>query len=63
MVVGVYREYTRLGGGRQARSTAQQKIRWNQLMCHVNKVIHDTNLEVHLLGDMNIDTLKWTQLG
>ena len=32
-------------------------------MCHVNKVIHDTNLEVHLLGDMNIDTLRWRQLG
>ena len=63
LVVGVYREYTRLGGGRIQRSTENQKKRWSQLMKHVNQVIHDTGQEVHILGDMNMDTLRWAQLG
>ena len=63
LVVGVYREYTRLGGGRVERSTERQKIRWSRLMKHVNQVIHDTGLECHILGDMNMDTLRWKQLG
>ena len=63
LVVGVYREWARLGEGRRSRHRDQQRLRWSQLMTQVNKVIHDTGLEVHILGDMNLNTLKWKQLG
>ena len=62
LVVGAYREFTRVGV-KGARSWGNQKIRWSKLLNRVSDVINDTGMECHLFGDLNLDTMKWPQLG
>ena len=62
LVVGAYREFKRLGE-ENGRSREQQKLRWSRLMSQINKVTLDRKIECHLLGDLNLDTMRWPQLG
>ena len=62
IVVGAYREHTRVGV-KGARAWTQQRSRWQKLMDQVHKVINDTGVELHLLGDLNLNTMRWSQLG
>ena len=62
LVVGAYREFKRLGE-ENGRSREQQKLRWSRLMKQLNKVILDRQIECHLIGDLNLNTKRWPQLG
>ncbi len=62
LICGAYREF-RLVGKKNSRTGAEQLVRWKKFMEMVSHVIHTTGLEVHLLGDLNLDTKRWPQLG
>ena len=62
MIIGVYREFKRLGVP-GSRDVSQQIIRWKRFMEQVNKYVTNTNNECHVMGDMNLNTEKWAQLG
>ena len=63
MIIGVYREFKRLKEGKRSRDVSQQIIRWRKFMDRVNTFVLRENIECHMLGDMNLNTEKWVQLG
>ena len=56
-----YREWQLLnqGADNSSQSMAQQQIRWLEFLDQWERAL-DTGLEVHTLGDMNINHLNWT---
>ena len=62
MIIGVYREFKRLKV-KGSRDVSQQIIRWRKFMARVNSFVTKEKIECHLLGDMNLNTEKWAQLG
>ena len=62
MVIGAYREFKRLGVAR-SRDVSQQIIRWDKFMDRVHNFVTDSKVECHLMGDLNLNTEKWPQLG
>ena len=61
IVIGAYREWKRLD--EKQRTYETQKKRWAKFLSRVNEFINNNNVEVHLLGDLNLDTMRWPQLG
>ena len=45
------------------RSYEKQKARWNKFMDRVSNFVNSVSCGVHLLGDLNLDTIRWPQLG
>ena len=62
IIVGAYREFKRIGE-KDGRSRENQKKRWTKLLDKVNEVINNRNIELHLMGDLNLDLNRWPQLG
>ena len=63
LIVGVYREFKRIEDGRAGRSGTFQRARWTRFMDKMNQIITSSNMEVHMMGDFNLNTQKWPQLG
>ena len=62
MIIGAYREFKRLGVN-GSRDVSQQIIRWDKFLDRVQRFVADSNMECHLMGDLNLNTEKWPQLG
>ena len=60
LVGGYNREFRKVGKEGSA-SLANQKERFNEFLDHWTDVI-DSGIPFHLLGDFNLDVLKWKQL-
>ena len=63
VVIGAYREWKRLEDPDRTRTNEKQRARWDIFTEMVQNFINTNNIEVHLLGDLNLDTLRWPQLG
>ena len=63
VVIGAYREFQRLDVSKDQRTFEAQKKRWEKFMKKVQDFILTSKMEVHLLGDLNLDTKRWPQLG
>ena len=63
IVIGAYREFQRLDVDKDQRTFEAQKKRWEKFMKKVQDFILSSQMEVHLLGDLNLDTMRWPQLG
>ena len=61
LVCQTYREWQLLNQGQDnsSQSVAEQLARWTEFLDQWDKAL-DTGLEVHTLGDMNINHLNWT---
>ena len=62
LVIGVYREFNRTQE-QHGRSGERQRARWTKFVDKMNEILTNTKLEVHLMGDFNLATEKWPQLG
>ena len=62
MIIGAYREFKRLGVS-GSRDVSKQIIRWRRFMDSINNFVTSTNMECHLMGDLNLNKDKWPQLG
>ena len=64
VVIGCYREWKRLDENDLSRTAVEQKKRWSRLLNKIrNYMDKNKGVEVHLMGDLNLDTMRWPQLG
>ena len=59
-VCGLYREFTRLDNVKESRKLGKQRERFQKFLEKASKA-NDTGKEVHILGDWNLNKLKWLQ--
>ena len=62
MIIGAYREFKCLGVA-GSRDVSKQIICLRRFMDSIIKYVNNTNVECHLMGDLNLSKEKWPQLG
>ena len=62
IVVGLYREFTRLDNVKPSRTLGQQRDRFSRFLDKVYEA-NKTGKEIHLLGDFNLNVKRWIQNG
>ena len=63
LVCGYYREFKIIGDPDFRNNISKQRARFNVFLDVVSEVMVDEKKEMHLLGDFNLNTLKWKQKG
>ena len=64
LICGLYREFCRPGTGnsKESRRVVNQRERWQKFLEKAS-LAEQTGLEIHLIGDMNLNYAKWIQNG
>ena len=63
LVCGYYREFKIIGDPDYRSNHRKQRERFNVFLDVVAEVMVNEHKEIHLMGDFNLNTLKWRQTG